>query len=80
MSVNFDEVVAIVAKHLKVEPGTIKPNAHLIQDLGADSLDMVEMVIEIEEKYNISIPESVSEKITTVQEIIEHLEKENIIS
>ena len=70
-----DKVCAIVCNQLDVEKEKVKPEASFINDLGADSLDIVELVMELEEAFNMSIPDEDAEKIRTVGEAIEYIRK-----
>ena len=70
-----ERVIDIVADQLGVEKEKITRNSHFVNDLGADSLDTVELVMELEEEFDISIPDEVAEKIQTVGEAITHIEK-----
>jgi acyl carrier protein len=70
-----DKVSAIVCNQLDVEKEKVKPEASFINDLGADSLDIVELVMELEEAFNMSIPDEDAEKIRTVGEAIEYIRK-----
>ncbi len=65
----------IVAEQLGVEKETIKNESSLIDDLGADSLDTVELVMALEEEFGIEIPDEDAEKITTVQQAIAYATK-----
>lgn len=69
-------VKQIISKHLGVEESKIKENSNLTEDLGADSLDIVELVIAVESKFDVEIPDRIMENIRTVQDIITYL-KEN---
>ncbi|MCC6508285.1 MAG: acyl carrier protein [Pirellulaceae bacterium] len=69
-------VIDIVAEQLGVEKDKITRETHFVNDLGADSLDTVELVMELEEEFDISIPEDQAEKIQRVGEAIEYIEKE----
>ena len=68
-------VVDIVAEQLGVEKDKITRETHFVNDLGADSLDTVELVMELEEEFDISIPEDSAEKIQRVGEAIDYIEK-----
>lgn len=68
-------VIDIVAEQLGVEKDKITRETHFVNDLGADSLDTVELVMELEEEFNISIPEDAAEKIQRVGEAISYIEK-----
>jgi acyl carrier protein len=70
-----ERVFDIVAEQLGVEKEKISRTSHFINDLGADSLDTVELVMELEEEFDINIPDDVAEKIQTVGEAINHIEK-----
>ncbi|PAX48312.1 acyl carrier protein [Brunnivagina elsteri] len=69
----FDKVKKIVADQLSVEDEKITPQSNFANDLGADSLDTVEMVMALEEEFNIEIPDEAAEKITTVQEAVDYI-------
>ncbi|MCY2973589.1 MAG: acyl carrier protein [Planctomycetota bacterium] len=70
-----ERVIDIVAEQLGVEKDKIKRETHFVNDLGADSLDTVELVMELEEEFDISIPEEAADKIQRVGEAIEYIEK-----
>ena len=70
-----ERVVDIVAEQLGVEKDKIKRDTHFVNDLGADSLDTVELVMELEEEFDISIPEDAADKIQRVGEAIDYIEK-----
>lgn len=69
------QVVDIVARQLGVEKDKINRDTHFVNDLGADSLDTVELVMELEQEFNISIPEDAAEKIQRVGEAIDFIEQ-----
>jgi acyl carrier protein len=69
----FDEIKAIVAEQLGVDPETVKPEASFANDLGADSLDTVELVMALEEKFAVEIPDEEAEKIATVQDALNYI-------
>jgi acyl carrier protein len=71
----FDEVREVIVEQLNVSPEEVKPEAKFVEDLGADSLDVVEMIMALEEKFEIEIPDSEAEKIETVQDVIDYIEK-----
>lgn len=68
-------VIEIVAEQLGVDKEKIRPETHFVNDLGADSLDTVELVMELEEEFDIDIPDDAAEKIQTVGQAIEFIEK-----
>ena len=80
MSAIEPRVIEIVAEELSVEKDKIRRETTFIQDLGADSLDIVELVMALEEEFDINIPDDQAEKITTVGEAIDHIEKEASVS
>lgn len=69
-----DEVKAIIVEQLGVEESEVTPTASFVEDLGADSLDTVELVMAFEEKFGIEIPDEDAEKITTVKDAINYIE------
>ena len=70
-----DRVKEIIAKELEVESKQLTPEAKFIEDLGADSLDIVELVMALEEEFGIEIPDEDAEKITRVKEAVDYIEK-----
>ncbi|MDR2778106.1 MAG: acyl carrier protein [Rickettsiales bacterium] len=75
MSDIFDRVKKIVVKNLKVEESKIKEDSSFVEDLGADSLDQVELVMDFEEEFGIEIPDNIAEKITTIRKAVEYIEQ-----
>ncbi|WP_457677979.1 acyl carrier protein [Thermovibrio sp.] len=69
------KVKEIVADRLGVDPDEVTPEASFIEDLGADSLDTVELVMALEEEFGIEIPDEDAEKIQTVGDAIEYIQK-----
>ena len=70
-----DRVKKIIVDQLGVEEETVPPEASFVDDLGADSLDTVELVMALEEEFGIEIPDEDAEKITRVKEAVEYIEK-----
>ena len=70
-----DRVIDIVAEQLGVDKEKVTPKTSFVNDLGADSLDTVELVMELEEEFDISIPDDAAEKIQTVGQAIDFIEK-----
>jgi acyl carrier protein len=70
-----DKVKSIVAEQLGVKVEEVTPTASFIDDLGADSLDTVELVMALEEEFNVEIPDEDAEKITTVGDAIKYIEE-----
>lgn len=72
----FDKVKAIVVDQLGVEEEEVSQNSSFVDDLGADSLDLVELIMALEEEFEMEIPDEDAEKITTVGDAINYI-KEN---
>ncbi|ABY70405.1 acyl carrier protein [Actinobacillus pleuropneumoniae serovar 3 str. JL03] len=72
-----ERVKKIIVDQLGVKAEDVKPEASFIEDLGADSLDTVELVMALEEEFDIEIPDEEAEKITTVQSAIDYVTKAN---
>jgi len=68
-----DSVKAIIVDQLGVNESDVTPDAHFVDDLGADSLDTVELVMKFEEDFDIEIPDEDAEKIQTVQDAISYI-------
>ena len=75
MSAIESKVKAIIVDKLGVEESQVTPNASLTADLNADSLDTVELIMEFEKEFGISIPDEDTQKINTVQDVIDYIEK-----
>ena len=74
MSQSIEEKVKeIIVERLSVTPDKVTPNAKFIEDLGADSLDTVELVMAFEEEFGIDVPDEDSEKLTTVGEVVSYI-------
>ncbi len=71
----IDEVKEVVAEQLNVDPSEIKEDSKFAEDLGADSLDVVELVMALEEKFDIEIPDSDAESIVTVADAVKYIEE-----
>ncbi len=70
-----EKVTEIIVEQLGVSADQVKPEAKLIEDLGADSLDAVELVMAVEEEFGIEIADEDAEKLATVGDIITHVDK-----
>jgi len=70
-----ERVIDIVAEQLSVDRDKVTPQTSFVTDLGADSLDTVELIMELEEEFEINIPDDVADKIETVGQAIEFIEK-----
>ncbi|MBF0144831.1 MAG: acyl carrier protein [Magnetococcales bacterium] len=75
MSTIAERVKKIVIEQLQVEPDQVTDDANFVDDLGADSLDTVELVMALEEEFGMEIPDDAAEKIQTVRQAIEFIEK-----
>ena len=75
MSDIAERVKKIVIEHLSVDGDKVKTEASFIDDLGADSLDIVELVMAFEEEFGVEIPDDAAEKIATVNDAIDYIEK-----
>jgi len=71
----FDDVKEVVVEQLNVAPDEVKEESKFIEDLGADSLDVVELVMSLEEKFDIEIPDDRAEGIATVADAIKFIEE-----
>jgi len=69
-----ERVKKIIVEQLGVKEEDVKPEASFVEDLGADSLDTVELVMALEEEFDIEIPDEEAEKITTVQSAIDYVQ------
>ena len=72
---NFEKVHDIISKQLDIDAGTIKMDSRLIDDLKADSLDIVELIMDLEQEFNIEIPDEELPKVQTVADIVGYLDK-----
>ena len=68
---DFETLRSMIAEILTIEPENIKPETKLKDDLGADSLDLFQLVVELEEKYDVEVPDDELEKIVTVQDALD---------
>ena len=73
----FDKVKVVIVDQLNVEEDDVTEDASFVDDLGADSLDIVELVMALEEQFNVSIPDEQAEKIKTVGDAVSYI-SENI--
>lgn len=74
MSEITNKVIAIIVDKLGVDESEVTPGASFTNDLGADSLDTVELIMELEKKFNVQIPDDQAEKIATVGDAIAYIE------
>ena len=70
----LDDVKEVVIEQLDCDPAEVKEDSKFIEDLGADSLDVVELVMALEEKFDIEIPDEDAKKILTVADAIKYIE------
>ena len=75
MATNQERLIDIIAKQLGVDEDNVTPDASFMEDLGADSLDTVELVMALEEEFDLEIPDSDAERITTVQDALNYLDE-----
>jgi acyl carrier protein len=68
-----EKIKEIIVEQLGVDPAQVTPEASFVNDLGADSLDTVELVMALEEEFNLEIPDEEAEKISTVGQAIEYI-------
>lgn len=71
----FDKVTNLISKNLNIAKDTITLESHLQNDLGADSLDAVDLIMSIEDDFNITIPDETAQKLHTVKDIVAFLEQ-----
>ena len=75
MSEHYDKIKEIIVDKLGVEDSKITMEANFIDDLGADSLDTVELIMQLEEEFGLEIPDESAEKMTTVQSAVDYIEE-----
>ena len=73
----FEKIKGIIVEQLGVTEATVTMEASFIDDLGADSLDIVELIMALEEEFDIEIPDSDAEKVVTVGDVVDYI-KENV--
>ena len=71
----FEEIQTVICEQLKAKPEDVKLETSFIEDLGADSLDLIELVMALEEKYNIEISDENAEGMNTVDDVIRYVAK-----
>ncbi|WP_187846380.1 acyl carrier protein [Helicobacter pylori] len=75
---SFETIQAVIAEQLNVDAAQVTPEAEFVKDLGADSLDVVELIMALEEKFGIEIPDEQAEKIVNVGDVMRYIEKQLI--
>ena len=74
MALDKDRIVTIIADQLQIDEDQVTPDASFMDDLGADSLDTVELIMALEEEFDMEIPDSDAEKIRTVQDALDYMQ------
>ncbi len=75
----FEDIQAVIAEQLNVDAAQVTPEAEFVKDLGADSLDVVELIMALEEKFGIEIPDEQAEKIVNVGDVVKYIENNTLI-
>ncbi|EPB9086734.1 acyl carrier protein [Campylobacter coli] len=70
----FDDVKAVVVEQLSIDADAVKMESKIIEDLGADSLDVVELIMALEEKFEVEIPDSNAEKLIKIEDVVNYIE------
>ena len=76
METMYEKVRAILARQLRVDPAVVTPEAQIKKDLGADSLDILQLLMRIEDQYGITIPDKALATFNTVGDVVTYLEQE----
>ncbi len=71
----FDEIVELLSEQLNVDKSTLTRDTRFVEDLHTDSLDMVEMLISLEDKYNISVPDEEAKDLQTIGKLADYVEE-----
>jgi acyl carrier protein len=74
MSDTLKKISEVITDKLGVEPAKITPEVRFVEDLGADSLDTVELIMQLEDEFNLEIPDEEAEKLTTVGAVVEYID------
>ncbi|GHP69529.1 acyl carrier protein [Helicobacter pylori] len=74
----FEDIQAVIAEQLNVDVAQVTPEAEFVKDLGADSLDVVELIMALEEKFSIEIPDEQAEKIVNVGDVVKYIENNKL--
>ncbi|HED6275340.1 TPA: acyl carrier protein [Campylobacter coli] len=70
----FDDVKAVVVEQLSIDADAVKMESKIIEDLGADSLDVVELIMALEGKFEVEIPDSDAEKLIKIEDVVNYIE------
>ena len=76
METMYEKVQAILARQLRVDPAIVTPEAQIKKDLGADSLDILQLLMRLEDQYGITIPDKALATFNTVGDVVAYLEQE----
>lgn len=71
----FEKVQKLLAESLNIDPSKITPESNVVQDLGADSLDMVELLMSLEDNFGITVPDEAANELVTVDAIVKYIEQ-----
>ncbi|EAJ8425681.1 acyl carrier protein [Campylobacter jejuni] len=70
----FDDVKAVLVEQLSIDADAVKMESKIIEDLGADSLDVVELIMALEEKFEVEIPDSDAEKLIKIEDVVNYID------
>ncbi|HEB9133884.1 TPA: acyl carrier protein [Campylobacter jejuni] len=70
----FDDVKAVVVEQLSIDADAVKMESKIIEDLDADSLDVVELIMALEEKFEVEIPDSDAEKLIKIEDVVNYID------
>lgn len=71
----FEDVRDVVVEQLSVDADAVKLDSKIVEDLGADSLDVVELIMALEDKFDVEIPDSDAEKLLSIKDVVDYIEK-----
>ncbi|GKH59819.1 acyl carrier protein [Campylobacter ureolyticus] len=71
----FEDVRDVVVEQLSVDADAVKLESKIVEDLGADSLDVVELIMALEDKFDVEIPDSDAEKLLSIKDVVDYIEK-----
>ncbi len=74
----FEDIQAVIAEQLNVDAAQVTLEAEFVKDLGADSLDVVELIMALEEKFGVEIPDEQAEKIVNVGDVVKYIENNKL--
>ncbi|MCQ2827614.1 acyl carrier protein [Helicobacter pylori] len=74
----YETIQAVIAEQLEIDVSQVTPEAKFVKDLGVDSLDIVELIMALEERFGIEIPDEQAEKIVNVGDVMRYIEKQLI--